>query len=72
MRKPTQSERVWFLWQLLRVDEQVANADPHLRDEDLSELGISPEQAARFDLLAIKQDTIAREDAAWLDAEQRS
>jgi hypothetical protein len=52
--------------------EQRASADPGLRDLDLSGLGISPEQAASFDQIAIKQDIIAREDDAWLEAEQRS
>lgn len=52
--------------------EQRASADPGLRDSDLSELGISKEQAAAFDRLIVEQDTITREDAAWLEAERRS
>ncbi len=52
--------------------EQRASADPGLRDLDLSELGIDKEQAARFDRIIVEQDTIAREDDAWLEAERRS
>jgi hypothetical protein len=52
--------------------EQRASADPGLRDLDLSELGIDKEQAARFDRIIVGQDTIAREDDAWLEAERRS
>ncbi len=52
--------------------EQRASADPGLRDLDLSELGIDKEQAANFDRIIVEQDTIAREDTAWLEAEQGS
>lgn len=52
--------------------EQRASSDPGLRDLNLSELGIDKEQAARFDRLIVEQDTIAREDDAWLEAERRS
>ncbi len=52
--------------------EQRASADLGLRDLDLSDLGISSWQAAALDLRIIEQDTIAREDDAWMEAERRS
>jgi len=52
--------------------EPRASADPGLSDEDLSELGISPEQARRYARIIVERDTIAREDDAWLEAERRS
>ena len=54
------------------IPEMRASAYPGLRDLDFTELGISKEQAASFDRIIVEQDTIAREDGAWLEAERRS
>jgi hypothetical protein len=67
-----QMDEALELCQPIAKPEQVASADPFLRETDLSVLGISAEQAAHLDMIAIKQDTIAREDDVWLETERRS